>query len=138
MIDMRYEFRIMLWHIFYIFLFAVLSLFFWGAGHGSAVPFVVFFAPFVIDFFTKNWTDLHVIAALFQMPVYCFILWIFHKRKLDQRYLFILPTIHFLSAVNAIFFSGLNLSDRYYYWFFASILIMFFYWKKYFSLLQAK
>lgn len=131
----NYGVRIIILHAVYLVLFLVLSLLFWGAGHGSAVPFVVFFSPFLTSFFRGNEYDGNVFLLL-QMPLYCWIWWVFYKKFFNLNYLFSLPAIHIFAAIIAIFLSGRHVSDSYYYWFFISILLMCPYWWSYFSLLK--
>lgn len=126
--------KIITLHIFYFVMFVILSVLFWGAGHGSAVPFVVFFAPFVTSFFESEDVNFFSAMLLLQMPIYCGVWWIFYAKNIRKEYLLALPVFHFCMAVVAIFFSTVSLSDRYYYWFFVSVLIMLFYWRKYFVL----
>lgn len=133
-LDKNYLVSIMLLHLLYSILFLGLSLLFWGAGHGSAVPFVVFFSPFLISFFNGNEYQVSVLF-ISQMPFYCVIWWVFYRGNFHIKYLAILPVLHFVAAVIAVFFSGVNLSDRYYYWFFFTLMIMYPYWSRYFFLL---
>jgi hypothetical protein len=131
----NYGVRIVILHATYLVLFLVLSLLFWGAGHGSAVPFVVFFSPFLTSFFRGNEYDGNTFLLL-QMPLYCWIWWVFYKQKINQKYLLILPVFHLAMAVIAVFLTGNHLSDRYYYWFFAANFIMYPYWRSYFFMLN--
>jgi hypothetical protein len=131
----NYGIRIILLHTAFLILFLTLSLLFWGAGHGSAVPFVVFFSPFLTSFFKGNQYSGNVFLLL-QMPLYCWFWWVFYKCKINQKYLLSLPIFHLVAAIIAVFFAGINLSHRYYYWFLVSNIIMYSYWRRYFSLLK--
>ncbi len=129
-------YKIIILHIAFFVIFLALSLFLWGAGHGSSVPLVVFFAPFLICFYTESYNEAYNALLLLQMPIYTLICYLFQINYLNKKYKLIIPIIHIIFAFIAVFILSVHISERYYYFFILSLMIMLPYWKMFLSIVK--
>lgn len=117
-------------NLFYMVIFLFLSAILHGGGHGSSVPFAVFFAPFLMDIYSGNYEQ--NIYPFFQMPIYCIVCLLFYYEKMDKRFAILIPTLHFICSIIAVFvFNKFHISHSHYYFFAFSNFIMLFYWRRF-------
>ena len=125
---MKHSHKIFFFHLIFFIAFPILSMFLWGAGHGSSAPLVVFYSPFLTTFYSNGYSDHYSFLAIMQIPLYGIICYLFSIDKIHKKYKFLLPIFHITLALIAIFILNDNPRDRHYYFFAFSLLVMLPYW----------